>query len=650
EKARRERKRITVSGIVEYFWHPDARHLLLPLAGILYFHDTHTGTTEQLTPDDDFVTDARFSPDGQYISYVKSKDLFVLGLNEKGGTDEIRLTHDGSDTVSNGLAEFIAQEEMHRFEGYWWSPDSRHLAFTRVDESSIQPSQRYEINAGSFEVFSQRYPYAGTANARVELGVASIGSGITWITLPSNSETYLARIDWYSDSERLAVQLESRDQKSLTLYACSRDNSRHAEVLTETSDTWINLVDSFRSIPGEGFLWGSERSGFGHLYLVSEDGKQVTPLTSGDWVVTRVLAVDEVNRLVYFEGRKDTPLENHLYATPIDGGQTTRLTTSGYSHQVELSRDCAYFIDKYSAALPDLTAPSVAVVKIPNSTAGNASSRPIFSNHLDTGHPIHPYLDSFGKVSLGTLAASDGAILHYRLIKPARLAEDAACPVIVTVYGGPGVQRVTNEWIPPWHHYMAARGYALFQLDNRGSANRGRAFEAPIHMTLGVSEVEDQLLGIEFLETLSFIDPTRIGVFGHSYGGYLTLMLMAKAADKFRAGISVAPVSDWLLYDTHYTERFLGMPDTNPQGYHQSSVFPYLHKITGELLLIHGMADDNVLFTHSTRLYQALQDANIPFEMMNYPGAKHGISGRKTNIHRFGIMDRFFDRHLKGTL
>lgn len=649
EKVRRERQRITTSGIVEYYWHPDSRHLLFPMAGILYFHDTGTGETEQLTADEAFLTDVRISPDGKYISYVKNRDLFVLALDERV---EKRLTRDGSETVSNGLAEFIAQEEMHRFEGYWWSPDSRHIAFTRVDETPVRLTRRYEINADGFEVFDQRYPYAGTDNAKVDLGIAAVSGDITWIDLPDATDSYLARINWFCDSERLAVQVQSRNQQVLTLYACARDNSLHQKILMETSDTWVNLADSFRSIPGYGILWGSARSGFHHLYLVSDDGSQTTQLTGGNWVVTRVVGVDEKAGLVYFEGRMDTPLENHLYVASLGGDPITRLTEAGHWHQVEISKDYSYFVDRYSGAWPSLTPPAVRLLKLP--APGDASdatdAQEIFSNRLDdASHPLHACRDSLGQITFGTLTANDGATLHYRLIQPANLTPGSRYPVIVTVYGGPGVQRVTNEWIPPWHHYMASRGYVLFQLDNRGSANRGRAFEAPIHMTLGTAEVDDQLLGVDFLSTLPFADPARVGVFGHSYGGYMTLMLMAKAPNKFRAGISVAPVSDWLLYDTHYTERFLGMPDANAEGYDRSSVFPFLHNIAGELLLIHGMADDNVLFTHSTRLYKALQDANIPFEMMNYPGAKHGISGRKTNMHRYGTMDRFFDRHLKGT-
>ncbi|MDG1206628.1 MAG: prolyl oligopeptidase family serine peptidase, partial [Pseudomonadales bacterium] len=259
--------------------------------------------------------------------------------------------------------------------------------------------------------------------------------------------------------------------------------------------------------------------------------------------------------------------------------------------------------------------------------------------------PYHPYLASRGIVSFGELEAEDGQTLHYRLIKPAHLKENEKCPAIVTVYGGPGVQRVTNEWIPAWHHYMTQQGYALLQLDNRGTANRGKKFEDPIYLNMGEVEVADQLKGVDYLKQLPFIDANRIGVFGHSYGGYMTLMMMMKS-DQFNAGVSVAPVTDWGLYDTHYTERFLGHPRDNAQGYKQSNVFPFAKGLTGKLLMIHGMADDNVLLSHSTKLYKLLQDQNIDFEIMNYPGAKHGLTGRKTNIHRYGMMDRFFARNL----
>jgi dipeptidyl-peptidase-4 len=268
------------------------------------------------------------------------------------------------------------------------------------------------------------------------------------------------------------------------------------------------------------------------------------------------------------------------------------------------------------------------------------------ANKLDTTHPCFPYLAQQGQVEFGELQAEDGQTLHYRLIKPPHLAAGATCPLLVTVYGGPGVQRVTNEWIPPWHHYMAGRGYGLLQLDNRGSSNRGKAFEDPIYGQLGVAEVQDQLTGVRYASNLPWVDAQRIGVFGHSYGGYMTLMLMMQAAGIFAAGVSVAPVTDWALYDSHYTERYLRLPADNAAGYLASSVFPYVTQLKGRLLVIHGMADDNVLFTNSTKLYKALQDNNIPFEIMNYPGAKHGLSGRKVNLHRYGMMDDFFDLHL----
>ncbi|MCB1644430.1 MAG: S9 family peptidase [Pseudomonadales bacterium] len=303
-----------------------------------------------------------------------------------------------------------------------------------------------------------------------------------------------------------------------------------------------------------------------------------------------------------------------------------------------LSRDRQYFIDRWSS--PDQ--PPAVVLR---SAAGEVVAE-LSPNTIDRSHPFYPFRDSTGGIEFGTLEAEDGQTLHYRLIKPANYDNGGKHPLIVTVYGGPGVQRVTREWIPPWHHYMAARGDALLQLDNRGTANRGKAFESPIYRQLGEAEVRDQLTGVSWATTLPWVDANRIGVFGHSYGGYMTLMLMMKAPEVFRAGVSVAPVTDWGLYDTHYTERYLGHPAENQQGYEHSNVFPWVSGLRGQLLIIHGMADDNVLFTNSTKLYKVLQDQNIQFEIMNYPGAKHGIAGKKVNLHRYTLMDNFFDRNL----
>jgi len=642
EKARRERKRITQTGIVEYFWSPNSNAILFPLNGNLFlYHLDQAETLQQLTTDVTFETDLHFSPDGRFLSFVRNQNLFCI---EVATGEERQLTLDGSGTISNGVAEFIAQEEMHRFDGYWWSPDSQSIAFIQVDESTVELSQRYEIDADHFGVFDQRYPYAGTPNARTRLGVIDITTAeIHWPAIERDPDTYLARVNWLGDSARLAIQIQSRNQQRLDLVLWHKRQDTVSTLLSETAATWINLHDCFHSLQtGQEFIWASERSGYRHLYRYNIEGQLLNTITSGDWVVANLHGVDEVRETIYFDGFADTPLEKHLYRGSLNAHlEPVRISATGQSHQVELSRSLQHYIDSYSSASQP---PAVSIQTIAGEVLLDLEP-----NKVDAHHPFHPYHDSCGKVEFGQLSAEDGQTLHYRLIKPKDLAPGVQCPLIVTVYGGPGVQRVTNEWIPPWHHYMASRGYAMLQLDNRGSSNRGKAFEDPIFGRLGEVEVSDQLVGVNYATSLPWIDARRVGVFGHSYGGYMTLMLMMKAPEVFIAGVSVAPVTDWRLYDTHYTERYLGLPSHNPDGYLSSSVFPYVHNLHGKLLVIHGMADDNVLFTNSTKLYQALQDENLAFEIMNYPGAKHGLSGRKVNLHRYGMMDQFFDQHLSPT-
>ncbi|MCB1644429.1 MAG: DPP IV N-terminal domain-containing protein [Pseudomonadales bacterium] len=313
EKARRERLRIFQTGIVEYFWSPDGSALLFPLNGDLWLYRLDTDEPlVQLTRSDTFETDIQFSPDGQHIAFVREQNLFVIEL--AGGT-ETQLTSDGSGTLSNGLPEFIAQEEMHRYEGYWWSPDSTRIAYLQVDEAPVEISQRYEIDADQFGVYDQRYPFAGTPNAEVRLGVIELSDtpDTSWIPLQRDPETYLPRINWFADSRHLAVQIQSRDQQNLLLCRVACDGSSQQTLLTETSATWINLHNNFRSLAAtDEFIWASERTGYLHLYRVANDGSSITPLTEGDWVVTDIRGIDEQTGKIWFEGFADTPLEKHL--------------------------------------------------------------------------------------------------------------------------------------------------------------------------------------------------------------------------------------------------------------------------------------------------------------------------------------------------
>ncbi len=647
EKARRERKRLFATGIVEYFWSDDGRALLFPLGGDLCYFDLtkpSAQATRRLTRTPEFETDARFSPEGRYVSFVRGQDLFIIDLVE--GVER-QLTLDGEDLIKNGTAEFIAQEEMDRYTGYWWSDDEAYIAFTQTDESPVRVSQRFEIYADTFKVIDQRYPRTGTANVIVKLGVLELATGETqWIDLGQETDIYLARVDWLPDSRHLSFQLQSRDQKSLELLFADAVTGETHVVLNESSRTWINLNEDLTFLEkAPQFVWASERDGYKHLYLYDLDGRLLRPLTAGDWAVERLLCVDEGNGTVYFSANAGSPLERHLYSASLAGETVPRIvqiTTAEGWHSVEVAEDGRFYVDQFSS--PE-TPPRVSL----NGMDGTLIAH-LEANTLDEGHPYYPYLSHHSPVQYGSIEAADGSPLYYRLTKPVPFEPEREYPAIVYVYGGPGGQTVTKSWRGQggmWNQYMAQRGYVMFAIDNRGSGNRGKAFEDVLYRSLGVVEVEDQVRGVEFLRTLPFVDSENIGIVGHSYGGYMVLMAMMKAPDVFRVGVSLSPVTDWRLYDTHYTERYLGHPENNTEGYESSSVFPHVDGLRGDLLIIHGMADDNVLFSNSCKLFKVLQDKGVVFDIMTYPGSKHGLRGKKVGLHVDRTITRFFDERLK---
>ncbi|HET6278308.1 MAG TPA: S9 family peptidase [Candidatus Polarisedimenticolia bacterium] len=655
EKARRERQRIAgTTGIVEYHWSPTGRSLLFPLGGDIYVYDLGGKGEEaarRITTTEAFETDARFSPDGRFISFIRDQDLFVFDL--RGGSER-QLTADGDGVIKNGMAEFVAQEEMRRFTGYWWSPDEKRIAFTRVDESPIALTSRFEIYAEEVKLIEQRYPYAGTDNALVELRVVEVASGEQRsVRIDGARGDYIYRVAWFPDGEHLAVQRQPRDLQSLDLLKCGVRDGTCLRLLRETSDIWIELQDDLTFLQGSReFVWSSRRSGYQHLYLYDLSGREIRRLTDGEWEVVGsrrgngVLGVDEKRRVVLFMATAESPLERHLYEQSLDTGdpkQVKRITEPMGVHDVDLSEDASLYVDTFSSPSQP---PQVSVHR-----SDGRRLAWLEENRLDSGHPYHPYLSAHIEPEFGAIEATDGQQMFYRLYKPAHFDAQKRYPAVVYVYGGPTGQTVTRSWgrtTEMWLQLMAQRGYAVFTVDNRGTGFRGAAFDAPIYRRLGKIEVEDQIAGLDFLQRLEWIDDDRIGVFGWSYGGYMTLMMMMQAPGRFAAGVSGAPVTDWRLYDTYYTERFLGHPDENGEGYEMSGVFPFAGRLEDDLLIIHGMADDNVLFTNSTKLFKDLQDKGKPFEMMTYPGAKHSLTRiAGTGPHCLGIITRFFDRELR---
>lgn len=637
EKARRERLRLKGSGIVSYQWSRDGKALLFPLAGDLYYYKIGATDARKLFSSPEFETDSRLSPLGNYVSYIRDQNLFVFDLSSG---KETQLTNDGDGPIKNGMAEFVAQEEMARYTGYWWSNDESKIAFTRVDESPVEEVTRSEIYAEEIKTITQRYPSAGTNNVEISLGVIALKDRkVRWVDLGKNKDIYLPRVDWTQDNDKLSYQWQSRDQKKLELRLYDWQAKKSRRLLTEKSDTWINLHDDLKFLEdGKHFIWASERDGYKHLYLYQNDGKLLQQLTRGAWIVDELENIDEQNQLVYFTGRKDSPLERHLYSVSLTNGEAQKITRRAGFSSIEFAKDSQSFINNFSSAN---TPPQVSL----HSTDGKQIAW-LSENAIDESHPLHEYRSDWITPEFDSFLTKDKTQLYYRLYKPADFDPKQTYPVLVFLYGGPHVQLVKNSWGNYFFlQYMAQQGYAVFTVDNRGAAGHGKRFEESLYRAMGTTEVNDQIEGVQFLHTLPWVDKERIGVHGHSYGGYMTLMSMFKAPEYFKAGVSGAPVTDWSLYDTHYTERYMGTPKKDAEAYQNSSVFPYATNLSGPLLIYHGMADDNVLFKNSTKLYKLLQDNNIQFMVMDYPGKKHSIRGKQTQMHRANMIRGFFDLH-----
>ncbi|MFC3192971.1 DPP IV N-terminal domain-containing protein [Marinicella sediminis] len=644
EKARRERQRLAnVSGIIDYAWSKDGQFLLFPLNGDLYVYQLADQSTRQITRTDAFETDARFSPKGRYVSFIRQQNLFVVDA-ETG--QEQQLTQDGGGLIKNGMAEFVAQEEMKRNTGYWWSPDEQYIAFLQVDESPVEVTKRYEINADDIEVIEQRYPYTGQPNVSIRMGLVKLTDGaINWVDLGNEADIYVARVDWLKSAQEVSYQWQSRDQQTLKLQVADL-TGKSRTLITERSDTWINLHDDLTFLHDGRFIWASERSGHKHLYLYSAKGEVIHPLTKGEWVVDELTGLDESAGWVYFTGALDTPLEKHLYRVALnEPAQPEKITSRSGFHEISMDDSARYYIDQWS----DREHP-------PQTSLHRSSGERLAwlnQNAVGPGHPYYPYLSAHLPNEFGHIKVHEGTdqayTLHYRMIKPADFDPAKKYPVFQYVYGGPHVQYVTRSWGRLIEQYMAQQGFLVFVIDNRGSDRRGVVFESALYKRMGTPELEDQVAGTRYLKSLPFVDAEKVGIFGWSYGGFMTLKALTKAADEYALGVSVAPVTDFALYDTHYTERYMSTPQLNPEGYRTTAVFADVSNITKPLLLIHGMADDNVLFLNSTKLIKVLQDEGVLFDTMIYPGGKHGISGEKPQFHVYSTIARFFIKHLQTT-
>ncbi len=642
EKMQRERLRIgDLKGVVSYDWEADGKALLVPVDGAVWLVPLEGGPRRLAVPQG--ALNPALSPRGQWLSFVREQNLAVQTVEKlAAGEAAPQVTPDGGSKdglVSWGTAEFVADEEMDRHTGTWWAPDDSRIAIARVDDSPLEVVTRAAIGADGTKTFEQRYPKAGTANSLIELWVQRpSGEERVKVDLGPDPDIYLARVDWAPDARTLYVQRQNRAQTRLDLLAVDPGTGKASVLLSETAapKSWINLTDNYRFLKDGSLVWWSERDGFGHLYRFKAG--RWAQLTSGKWVVSKLVGVDEAAGRLFLIGNRDDPLAHQLYALDLNRpGKLAALGEAGWMHDASMDkRGQALLVTRSSPVQPPQ-------VYLADPTGKRLEW--VEENRLDASHPYAPFLAAHRAPKFGTIKAADGTDLHWKMIAPP-VVPGKRYPVFFSHYGGPTSPQVTRGWGGALQQAIVNQGYIWFELDNRGVEGRGVEFASHIWRAMGGVEVEDQAAGARFLKTLPEVDPERIATYGWSYGGYMTIKMLQADPGLYAAGIAGAPVTRWELYDTHYTERYMGDPRTDAAAYERASALPNSGRIKDPLLIIHGMADDNVVFENSSALIAKMQGENVPFEMMLYPGYTHRVTGPKVGVHLWQTIFSFLERHL----
>jgi dipeptidyl-peptidase-4 len=665
EKLRRERLRERGLGVTRYEWVKTStkkKEIMVPLPAGIYFQDFSCSNPDLKLPSVSCspVIDPHLSPDGTMVAYVRDSELHVLNLlyNESK-----QLTYGANgNSLTHGLAEYIAQEEMDRKTGYWWSLDSKFIAFTQVDSSEVplfRIMHQGKSSVGSDAQEDHAYPFAGASNVQVRLGVVSASGGpITWMDLlcggsdqANNEDEYLARVHWMQGNI-LTAQILNRSHSKLKILKFDIKTGQRKIILVEESGTWVSLHDCFTPLDkgvtrfSGGFIWASEKTGFRHLYLHDANGTCLGPLTEGDWMVEQIAGVNEAAGLVYFTGTLDGPLECNLYRAKLftDGNKPleppVRLTLSKGKHVVVLDHHMQTFVDIHDS----LDSPPRVLIC---SLEDGSLIMPLFEQPFTIPRFKRLQLEP---PEIVKIQVDDETTLYGALYKP-DVTRFGPPPykTMISVYGGPSVQLVCDSWINTVDmraQYLRSQGILVWKLDNRGTARRGLKFEGSLKYKVGQIDANDQLIGAEWLIKQGLAKVGHIGLYGWSYGGYLSAMTLARFPDVFRCAVSGAPVTSWDGYDTFYTEKYMGLPSLNQSGYANGSVMHHVHKMKGRLLLVHGMIDENVHFRHTARLVNVLVAAGKPYELLIFPDERHMPRRHRERIYMEERICDFIERNL----
>ncbi|KAG2278450.1 hypothetical protein Bca52824_061005 [Brassica carinata] len=657
EKLRRERLRERGLGVTRYEWvktNLKMKFIVVPLPAGVYMKDLCSSPNPELivpsSPTSPII-DPRLSPNGLLLAYVKDSELHVLNLL-KNQTQQLTNGANGS-TLTHGLAEYIAQEEMDRRNGYWWSLDSKFIAYTEVDSSQIplfRIMHQGKSSVGADAQEDHAYPFAGALNSTVRLGVVSSSGGgkTTWMDLvcggrANNEDEYLGRVNWMPGNV-LAVQVLNRSQRKLKIISFDVKTGQGKILLTEESDTWVTLHDCFTPLESGGFIWASERTGYRHLYLYDSDGTCLGGVTSGEWMVEQIAGVNESMSLVYFTATLDGPLETNLYCAKLeakDASRSLRLTHGKGKHIVVLDHQMKNFVDVHDSvdSPPRVTLCSLTDGTVLKILYEQTSPLPIVKR-LQLEAPEFVQIE-----------ANDGKTTLYGAVYKPDSSKFGPPPykTMISVYGGPSVQLVQDSWINTVDmrtQYLRSRGVLVWKLDNRGTARRGLKFESWIKHSCGNVDAEDQVTGAKWLIEHGLAKPDHIGVYGWSYGGYLSATLLAKYPEIFKCAVSGAPVTSWDGYDTFYTEKYMDLPDD--ERYVKSAVMEHVGKLRDEqkLMLVHGMMDENVHFRHTGRLVNALVEAGKRYELLIFPDERHMPRKVKDRVYMEQRIWEFIDKSL----